>query len=180
MSRWTVLQCSVGNDAGSSLSSADHDVQLVDLAEGDERLGDGGLGGGGFLHGAERERDAAHVDHVVRDDGRDDLAAQRVGVEFGVEPFPQLLREVGAQRLAEPRVLREVAVAQRRREFDLGVGGQHGEFRRGQALALFEPLAQRLGGRQRLQVTLEIGATSPASPSAARSWGSIRRPASGR
>ncbi|CAH0326415.1 hypothetical protein SRABI128_05320 [Microbacterium sp. Bi128] len=134
----------------------DHDVELVDLAEGHERLGDGGLRGRGFLDGTEREGDAAEVDHVVGNHCRDDLPAQRVGVQFGVEPLPQLLREVGPQRHAEPRVIGEVAVAQSGGKFDLGVGGQDRQLRGGQPLALFQALAQRVRGGQGLEVPLEV------------------------
>ena len=136
MSRWTALQCSVGNDAGRLFSCVHHDVQFENFTERHERLGHGNFRGRGFLHGAEREGDAAHVDHVVGHHRGDDLAPQRMGVQFGVEPFPQLRREVRAQRGPEPRIIGQVAVTQRRSQLNFRVGRQYRKLRRRQPLAL--------------------------------------------
>ncbi|MCY1236434.1 hypothetical protein D9M72_490880 [compost metagenome] len=120
-----------------------HDVQLVDLAERNECFGYGRFIGGRLLNGAERERNATEVDHVVGHDSGDDLPTQRMGIELGVEPFPKLLGEVRTQGLPEPRIVREIALTQCRCEFDLRVSREYRKLGRGQPLPLFQAFPER-------------------------------------
>ena len=136
--------------------------QLLAQAERAEDLpghevGVGELGGTGpGLPGQPRpEGHAGAVDQVVDHLGHDDLPAQRVVPDLGLEALPDGAREVGHQVEVEVRVVGQVGGQQLVGEHDLGPGQQHRQLRHAQALAAVEAAAHLTGRRETLELAVE-------------------------
>ena len=103
----------------------------------------------------------ARVDRVVDQDGRGDLAVQRVVVDVLGELLAQRGREVRVQQGAQVRVVRQRGVQQLVGDRDLRVRQQDGRLRAGQALPGAEPLADLTVGGQELQRPVQQARRAP-------------------
>ncbi len=134
-----------------------HDADRDAHGPGDQRQVEPGLG-----RQAAGEGDAEPVHQAVGDRGGDQLAAQPVLREQVTEPFDRAGGERVADRVGQHRVVGGVGRQQRLLELALGPREQRGELRAGQPAARVGTCAQLLGGRQHLDLAVEVaGALEP-------------------
>ena len=130
-------------------------VEPEDLARRLEGENHGRRIAAGRLAQALREGRTAHIDDLVRQDGRDDLATQAVALHVGFE-FRQRGREIADQRLFEEGVVRGRRGDDLVEQLQLGIGGQDRQFGPGQGLAGELALRQFGVVRQALDLAVQL------------------------
>ena len=104
-----------------------------------------------------REGRPRHVDDLVAQHRRHDLAPQPVALHLVLEPGERL-GEVADQGFLEERILRRVGRHDLVGQFQLGIGHQHGQFGPGQGLASRSHLADLDVAGQALDLAVQLSA----------------------
>ena len=129
----------LGVEAGDGLPQL---AEGKDLARDGVGAGDVGRRHAGLFHELGDEGAADPVDHGIGDTGGDDLAAQPVPRDTGLEFVLNRPREIGDQVLGQLGIVGQVGVQDLVIQPDFAVGHEHGDFRPGQPDFVLGPLFQ--------------------------------------